>query len=102
MPVGDVECIDRGRKTLAEIFAQRQVDSGMGPEVVRGRLPVGEARPVVNVGRSERTPGKAQDTPYIQRVALIVVERRETLGKGEIGQTPGNSAPGQGYLIGIG
>src|ERR1035438_5035168 len=87
-PVGNVDGIQRSGKALAKIFSEGKIESCMLRQVIPGiRLSgkcIGETRPIVNVGGGVDAPRERDIAANIQRIALVVVERRETCGQGKI------------------
>ena len=78
--VGNVDGIQRSRKALAEIFAQREIESCVLRQIVAGvRLAgkrVTEAGTIVDVRGGVGVPGKSDVAAEVEGVALVVIERR--------------------------
>lgn len=106
--VGDVDGLKAGGEAFAEIFAERQVESGVRLKVVawiNGRgIAVGEAGGVVGVGGDVRVPGKIVMSPDVERVALVVVEEAEAGGRrvARSDKAAGKAAVTKSELVGVG
>src|SRR5271166_1357570 len=78
--VGDIEAVQRNRVSFAEVFAERQIETGVLRQIVAAiRLAgkrVAEAGTIIDVGRGIAAPGQAEIASHIQSVALVVIEWR--------------------------
>ena len=78
--VGDVDGIERSRKALAEILAQREIESCVLRQIGTGiRLAgkrVTETGTIVDVRGGVGVPGKSDVAADVEGVALVVIERR--------------------------
>ena len=79
--VGHVQDIQRCRKSLAKIFTDREIEGCVLRQVVPWVwLPwegIAEARAVVEVGGSKRTPRKRDFATDVESISLVVIEREE-------------------------
>ena len=107
--VGNVEGSNGSGEAFAEIFAHREIESGVTGEVVALVRPAGsaifsvaESGAVVNVGRGIGAPGKANVAAHVERITLVMVKRAESGSEREIGETAGDGAAALGDLVGIG
>jgi hypothetical protein len=83
--VGHVQDIQRCGESLAKILTDREIEGCVLRQVVPWiwlpRKGIAEARAVVDVGGSERTPGNTDVAAKIESVSLVVIERKE-VGRG--------------------
>src|ERR1700740_1535236 len=102
--IGDVDGVQRRGKAFAEIFAERKIESRVPGQISAGiRLTgkcIGESGAVINIGGSVGVPGKSNIAAEVEGVALIVIERRESGGRGKIGETAGDGSAALGNLLG--
>lgn len=99
--IGNIERVQRGGETLAEILADREVESGVLRQVSGRGIAISKSRAIVDVCGSIGMPGKIDVAAGIQSVALVMVKGKE-LGAGrKISQAAGNGAAGAGNLVGI-
>ncbi len=63
---------------------------------------VAEPGSIVNIRGSEGLPGKRQVCADVERVGLVMVEREEWSGWGEIREAPRDGQLSCGHLIGVG
>lgn len=91
-PVSHVERRHGRSKPLTEILAHRKIKRRMLrqiiPRIGRTRKSIAETRPVINVAGEINAPRQRDVAAQVQRIALVVVERREF---GEI--APGTVSP---------
>ena len=89
--VGDVQRVQRGRDSFAEILAEREIERGVLGQIVAGirlvRKGVAESRTVIDVRGNIGTPGKRDVAADVERVPLVMVERVLNRREREIGET---------------
>ncbi len=113
--VGDVGCGDGGCEFFAEALADGEIDAGVrgqvGVGVGRGGVgvAVGEAGAVVDVGGGGDAPGERGVEPYVEGVALIVIDRGVAgfdvalgRGDGDADEAAGDGSALLGDLVGVG
>ncbi len=104
--VGYVHGVQRSGKALAEIFADGKIEGGVLRQIGAGiRLAwesVAEAGAVVDVGGGVGAPRERDVAAHVEGVALVVIERRQAGGQGEIGETAGDGSAAFGNLVGVG
>src|ERR1700722_5056900 len=92
--VGYIQPVQRNGVLFPEIFAHRQIESGVSGQISpRIRLAgkgVAETGTIINIHRDIAAPGEIRIPADIQSVALIVIERRQACGQGKISQAAGN------------
>ena len=76
----------------------RQILAG----IWRARESVAESGAVVNVGGGIGAPREADVAAYVERVALVVIERSESGREREVGEAAGDGAAALGDLVGVG
>ena len=111
-----VGCADRRTEFVAERLADRQIDAGVVGQVRvrvrrgRVRIAVDEAGAVVDVGGSISLPRQRRVEADVERVALIVVDRRvarrdvalRSVLRVVADQATGDGAALLGDLVGVG
>ena len=107
--VGNVESSDRGSEAFPEILAEGEIERGVAGEVVAlirlvrdASFSVVEAGAVVDIGGGKGAPGKADVSAYVERVALVMIERTESGREREIGEATCDRAAALGDLVGVG
>src|SRR5277367_3298229 len=107
--IRDVEGGDRSCEAFAEVFAKRKIEGSVTRKIVslvglarHTGFSIAEARAIVNVGRSIGTPGKCDIGAYVERVALIMVERSKAGCGREVGKATGDGTAALRDLIGVG
>src|SRR5258708_36820735 len=91
-PVGQVQRGQRNRGAFVERFANREIGSCVPGKMGRHAAhAIGESGTVVDVAASRDLARQTEIESSVQRVALIVVQRKNTAGAGgpEIGQAAG-------------
>jgi len=88
--VGHVEGVQRRGQALTEVLSKREIERGVLRQVVsRIRLSgkgIAEARAVVDVNGSKRTPRKGSVAAKIQSISLIMIEWEEVARRRDIRQ----------------
>ena len=104
--VGHVQGIQRRGESLAEILTDREIKAGVLRQVVPWiwvpRKGIAEARAVVDVGGSKRTPRKSDIAAKIESISLIVIKREEVARGRKIRQAPRDGQFAFRNLIGVG
>jgi hypothetical protein len=102
--IGDVQGLNVYRKLLTETLSEREIKCGVRLEMIAGDhgVAVGEARGVVDVGRSVGMEWEIVPRAEVQGVALVMIEEFETIAKGKVGKAAVDVAEGEGELVRIG
>src|SRR6202007_3146936 len=104
--VGNVDGLQVDREALAKLFAERQIESDVRLEMIRGirrsLIAIGEAGSIVDVGGRVSMPRQRVLAAEVKRVALVMVEEAAAATEGKIGETAVDPAAPERDLIRVG
>src|SRR6266404_3585165 len=97
--IGDIDALHVDGESLAELLPEREVEGGVRLQMAWGRTAVGKTRSVIDVRRGVGMEWQIVTRAEMQGVALVMIEKTETVTKGKVSEASIDISKREGELV---